>query len=83
MNMWTKLKLWIAYKLGVGVLLKRPDVALSILLRKYDNRILMQWGVTISQYMTQKAGPARWEKVMKVLVLRLDHLIRGIRYGYK
>ena len=83
MSLWLKFKLWIANKWGLQPLLKRPDIALRILLDRCDNRDLMDFGLLINRYMLRKVGANRWEKVAKVLVLRLQYLIRGIQHGIK
>lgn len=76
--MWTKLKLWIAYKLGVGTLLAKPDVALLLLLKKFSDEDFAQWAGAIKLFMTKKVGIERWKKVAKILAKRIKKFLEVI-----
>lgn len=52
-------------------------------LKKYSNKIMMGRGLARNQQMAKYLGRKRWEQIAPIVVMRLEHYIKGLMYGVK
>lgn len=79
--MMTKFRLWLLMKLGINPLINRPDAFLMLLLKRYDNKDMLEAGADITSIMVRKIGKRKWGKVVAVLKMRADHFGKGLSIG--